>query len=103
MKSESAARRNILVLTTGYPSKANPYSCAFVHTRVREYMRRGLDVTVCHWDPRLEDNSHYEYEDVKVHVCSIKGVRDTIDELGPFSLIVAHFADVPVLNILERE
>ena len=103
MKSESAAKRNILVLTTGYPSKENPYSCAFVHTRVREYMRRGLDVTVCHWDPRLEDDSHYEYEGVKVHVCSIKGVRDTIDELGPFSLIVAHFADVPVLNILERE
>ena len=95
--------RKILVLTTGYPSRENPYSCAFVHTRVREYGKQGIDVAVCCWNPLMDDSSRYEYEGVEVRVCGIKGVRETIDEGGPFPLIVAHFADMPVLNILERE
>lgn len=95
--------QKVLVISPGYPSEKNPYICAFVHTRVKEYRRQGLDVSICLWNVERETPLRRTYEGVEVCECNMHGLRAFIDENGPYGVIVAHFADVPVLNILERE
>lgn len=96
---------SVLVITPGYPSEENLYTCAFVHARVKAYLAHGLDVTVCvssKWS-RPDTMYRYEIDGVRVSVCGIKGLRELLREHEAFDVIVAHFADELVLNVLERE
>ena len=90
-------------MATGYPGKDDPRRCASVHVRTKEYARQGLDVSVCLWNPCFEYPSHDEYDGVRLLRSGAKGLRAFIDETGPYSVIVAHSADVQLLNVLERE
>ena len=100
MKNDS----KILVLTPGYPSKENPYTCAFVHTRVKAYLDRGIGCRVCVINPWLrEDGLEYGFDGVDVSARKIKGVREILREEGPFQVVVAHMPSAELLNVLERE
>ncbi len=94
----------VLVLSPSYPSLENPYPCAFVHARVREYMAAGVKPTVV--IPTMADTEtscSRVYEGVKVHLAGIAWIRKRLAEGPRFDVIVVHFANVPLLNILERE
>ena len=39
-------KKNVLVVTTGYPSENDKYNTSFVHTRVQEYLKNGISVDV---------------------------------------------------------
>jgi len=77
-----------LVVAPGYPSNDNIYNNAFVHSRVKQYKERNMDVIVFSIDKKNMDD--YEYEGVKV-IC---GNYDKLTELlknNTFSKILIHF------------
>ena len=99
------ANQRVLILTPGYPSAENPYTCAFVHTRVKEYLNQDLVCSVCVVNPWLRDDEglNYEFDGVAVRARKINGIREILRSEGPFAVIVAHMPSAELLNVLERE
>lgn len=69
----------VLVLSTTYPSKHDLYAMCFVHTRVRAYVERGLEVTVLSFNSK----SDYVYEGIRV-------VTKLPFDISEFDVVVSH-------------
>lgn len=52
----------LLILTQDYPSQSNPYALAYIHTRVREYKKKGFSVNVLSFNCK----NNYEFEEISV-------------------------------------
>ena len=52
-----------LLITPGYPSESNKYNTAFVHTRVKEYLKANINVDVLEIN-YLSGISKYTFENV---------------------------------------
>lgn len=77
-----------LIITPGYPSDSNVYNNAFVHSRVKQYMKRGLPIIVFSLNKETTDN--YIYDGVEV----IEGGYERLATLlrkENFSKVLIHF------------
>jgi glycosyltransferase involved in cell wall biosynthesis len=84
------ASRRVAVVTPTYPSSADPYSCGFVRSRVREYQRRGLEPLVVCASPIHRFQCAYELDGVPVLRGDLAQLRRLLDERG-FAAILLHF------------
>ncbi|GAC10539.1 glycosyltransferase [Paraglaciecola chathamensis] len=73
----------ILVLCEAYPEKTKPYQLMYVHTRVREYLKQGLDVTVL----SFRANDDYEIDGVQVK-------KEQRLNAGDFDLVISHAPNI---------
>ena len=55
-------KSSVLVITPAYPSSANFYLCAFVHTRVKAYLEADLSVDVVCADASYWYEREWEHE-----------------------------------------
>ncbi len=78
-----------LVVTPGYPSNDNKYNNAFVHSRVIQYIKNGLNVDV--FSVSKKQNSTYQYEGVNVVEGTLKDLSCYLKE-SKFDKILIHFA-----------
>lgn len=84
-------KKKILLITPSYPSPDNLYACGFVHSRVKEYIKQGLDVEVAcvYW---YNSMAHYEIEGVNVYRTNYDQLRSIL--MGrKYDSILVHFFD----------
>ena len=84
--------QDILVVTPSYPSLENLYHCAFVHSRVKEYINSGLKVQVASISGENWFQTIYNHEGVPV----IKGNYGDLKQLlsrHQYKVILTHFVD----------
>ena len=90
----------ILIVTPNYPTKENLYNCAFVHSRVKEYIKSGLKVQVASISYINETENMYIHDEVPV----IKGNYITLRKLlskKQYKVIVTHFVDESLFPIYD--
>lgn len=84
-------KKNILLITPSYPSSENLYSCGFVHSRVKEYQKNGMNVDVA-----VVYNSntmcHYNIEGVDVYKTDYTQMKSII-MAKRYDAILVHFFD----------
>ncbi|TWH28751.1 MULTISPECIES: FkbM family methyltransferase [unclassified Aminobacter] len=93
-------RSRYLLLTNHYPTYDSLYRNGFVHSRVKAYKERGVDVDVF----RLrtdEPLSYHEFEDVDV----ITGSQEALSSLisgGNYEHVLVHFLDPNMWTVLSE-
>jgi len=92
-------RSRILLVTNGYPSTDALYRNAFVHRRVLDYRRAGVDVDVfCHRP--LEPLTYHEFEGTDV----VSGRADLLRRMiasNTYETVLVHFLDAEIWRELE--
>lgn len=96
---KSRLNGDMLVITPGYPSESNKYNTAFVHTRVKEYIKSNinLDVLVINELPGI---SQYTFEGIDVIRADYAFLRDVLSTKH-YKNIVIHFFDCNYGNVLD--
>lgn len=89
-----------LLITPGYPSLENKYNTAFVHTRVQEYNKAGinLDIAVVNGIPEMR---LYEFEGIHVFKCDYFKLREILRK-KKYKRILIHFFEDNYGNILDN-
>lgn len=84
-------KHDTLLITPGYPSLENKYNTAFVHTRVQEYKKVGmnLDVAVINGIPEI---NIYEFEGIQVFKGDYFNLREILQK-KQYKKIIVHFFD----------
>lgn len=84
-------QKSILLITPSYPSPDNLYACGFVHARVKEYIKQGLNVEVaCVYE--YNSMAHYEIEGVQVYKTGFEQLRSIL-MCRKYDAILVHFFD----------
>lgn len=84
-------KKNVLLITPTYPSLDNLYNCAFVHARVKEYQKSGIDVeVVCAHN--YNTMSYYEIEGISVYKTPYSQLRSILMS-KKYDAILVHFLD----------
>jgi glycosyltransferase involved in cell wall biosynthesis len=83
-----------------YPKNENLYRNAFIHKRVLEYMKRGLDIDVFVLDETLNERKTYTFENVKVIEGNKFECRRYIDHIKPKKILV-HFINRHIIDVLK--
>ncbi len=92
-------KKKILLLTPLYPSADNLYACGFVHTRVKEYQKNGIDVEViCVSD--YNAMGHYVFDGIDVYRTGYTQLR-AILMFRKYDAILVHFFDEKIAHYLE--
>lgn len=94
------SKSNVLVLTNIYPSYDDLYRNAFVHQRVKEYKRNGLNVNVMCFN-NINKHGYREFEGIDV----INGFKDELEavlESGSIDTVCVHFLDRNMWEVLEK-
>ena len=90
---------DILIITPLYPQPDNAYLCAFVHSRMREYARRGMKVDVV--SKNFEGESCvYEFEGVTVPQLSLDDLQRVLRRTH-YTTIGIHFIEMDYARVLE--
>jgi len=84
-------KNDTLLITPGYPSLENKYNTAFVHTRVQEYKRAGMNLDVAVINGISEINV-YEFEGIQVFKGDYFNLREILQK-KKYKKIIAHFFD----------
>lgn len=99
MAKECNKTADVLIVAPDYPSTHNLYLCAFVHSRVREYVKQGLHVQVAaiggNWYETM-----YSFEGVSVYNGTPAGLKELLSR-KQYKVIVTHFANVPLFQIYD--
>lgn len=90
---------DILVITPSYPSQEHKYLSGFVHSRVVEYKKNGIDVDVAIVYDYL-NTSKYEFEGIKASRMTYLDLRTLITR-KKYKKILVHFFDRKYFNVLE--
>ncbi|MCL1631169.1 glycosyltransferase family 4 protein [Sporolactobacillus sp. CPB3-1] len=85
-------------MTNAYPSKDHLYKNAFIHRRVLEYKRKGINVEVL-----IPSNkySSYIFEGIKVVENNIHSLRKQLNNYKPHKIII-HFLMPPIMSIISQ-
>lgn len=90
-----------VVLSPGYPSVDNKYSHAFIHTRVRRYIKNGEKIDVIVVNDQIRSSSRqYEFEGIRITELGY-GVARSILQERKYSKILVHFFDEKYAQILD--
>ncbi|GGA66720.1 hypothetical protein GCM10011521_01080 [Arenimonas soli] len=90
----------LLLVCNGYPQDGELYRNAFVHRRVLEYRRRGVDVDVVWVTSRFAQRS-YLFDGVLVHVCPPAVLAATLGVSG-HAAVAVHFLDAEIWQGIEQ-
>ena len=84
-------KKNYLLITPLYPSPDNLYACGFVHARVKEYNKAGInvDVTVIHSN---NESAFYSIDDIDVYKTDFCEMRSILMS-KKYDGILVHFFD----------
>ena len=88
-----------LLITPGYPSESNKYNTAFVHTRVKEYLKANINVDVLEIN-YLSGISKYTFENVNVIRADYYFLREALSQ-HKYKNIIIHFFDCNYGNVLD--
>ena len=83
----------IAVVSSRYPSPYNPYVYAFVHTRVKQYLKKGIQTTVL---VPAKEKAIYEIEGVQVHrmpALEILSILQMFDVVMLHLLHISHMSE----------
>jgi spore maturation protein CgeB/glycosyltransferase involved in cell wall biosynthesis len=97
---EILSKTKYLLVTNIYPSYENLYRNGFVHSRVKEYKQRGIDVDVFCLHAN-ESISYYEFENIDV----ITGSQKTLHTLlgnEKYTSVLVHFLNADMWNVLKE-
>lgn len=84
-------KKRILLITPSYPSPDNLYACGFVHSRVKEYIKQGLEVEVASVY-KYNSMAYYEIEGVPVYRTDYSQLRSIL--MGrKYDALLVHFFD----------
>ena len=100
LMNEVSKEPEVLVITPNYPSLENLYYCAFVHSRVKEYIDSGLKVQVASISGANSFETVYTHEKVPV----IRGNYYDLRELlvrKQYKVIITHFVDESLYPIFD--
>lgn len=86
-----------ILVTSQYPSEENLYANGFVHSRVLEYIKRGIEINVYVNDKSVAPYQ-YEYQGVSVKVGNKSDLAEFINKFNPDKILV-HFLDRHLMNI----
>lgn len=90
---------DILVVTPSYPSEEHKYLSGFVHSRVVEYKKHGINVDVAVvYD--YKNISSYEFEGIKAVRMSYLHLR-TLLQKKKYKKILVHFFDKHYFNVFQ--
>lgn len=89
-----------LLLTNHYPSYDNLYRNGFVHSRVKSYLDRRVQVEIFRLH-QVEVTSFHEFENVDV-VTGNQGALRTLLESGRHKHILVHFLTPEMWDVLQR-
>lgn len=90
---------DVLVVTPGYPSSENLYTCGFVHSRVKEYQNSGLNVQVAVIGNNWYQTS-YKLDGIDVFKGAYVNLKSILSK-KQFKTIVVHFVDEHLLQIFD--
>jgi len=82
----------IAVVSSRYPSPHSPYEYAFVHTRVKQYLAKGEQVTVL---VPAKERAAYEFEGVRVHRMPVAEMPAILGQHEVAMLHLLHVSYVP--------
>ena len=88
----------IFILTNGYPSNESLYQNAFVHRRVLEYVRSGINIKV--FIPSRQKQK-YIFDGIEVYKDSEGNIVEYFNKNKPKKIIV-HFILPEIINILYK-
>lgn len=95
----SEFNNDILVVTPSYPSEEHKYLSGFVHSRVVEYKKNGINVDVAVvYD--YKNISSYEFEGIKAVRMSYIHLR-TLLQRKKYKKILVHFFDKHYFNVFQ--
>lgn len=89
---------DVLLLTNHYPSYDDLYRNGFVHSRVKAYKERGVEVDVFRFR-KDQAVSWHEFQDVDVITGSPTGLRRML-ESGKYRHVLVHFLDADMWEVL---
>lgn len=91
---------DVLVVAPAYPSSQNLYLCAFVHSRVKEYINLGLKVQVASISSANHSREVYIHDEVPVIKGNYKDLKKLLAQ-KKYKVIITHFVDenlYPIYN-----
>ncbi len=83
-----------------YPKEGSLYRNAFIHRRVLEYKKRGIEVEICVLDETLSNSNEYFYEGIKVIEANSTDCQEYITCLNPQKILV-HFISRDIIKVLD--
>ena len=89
----------ILIITPSYPSEANDYLCAFVHARVKGYLKQGLDFDLIQVN-NLNATYKYDYDGVHVVSLPLIGMRLLLQKRH-YEKVAIHFFGEEYAHVLD--
>ncbi len=93
-------RSDTLLVTNHYPRYDDLYRNAFVHSRVKGYLQRGVDVDVFLLRPNVV-TSYHEFENVDVLTGGPQALCNLLDN-GHYKTVLVHFLSREMWEALER-
>ena len=98
--SEISKSPEVLVITPNYPSLQNLYYCAFVHSRVKEYIKSGISVQVASISSYNTFETMYNHEGVSVIRGNYRVLRELLSK-KQYKVIITHFVDEGLYPIFD--
>lgn len=83
-----------------YPKEGNLYRNAFIHRRVLEYIKRGLDIEVFVLDEASTEINRYVFDNVRVIEGNKTACKNYINRIKPTKILV-HFINRHIIKVLE--
>ena len=91
---------DVLVITPNYPSLENLYYCAFVHSRVKEYVSNGLKVQVISVSQNNWFQTIYKHEGIPVFRGTYADLKNLLSR-KQYKVIITHFVDENLYPIFD--
>lgn len=98
--AEVETKNDVLVIVPDYPSYVNLYTCAFAHSRNRNYVKNGLNVQVFAVNSSLWYQTKYNFDGVDVIKSNYKDLKKLLN-MHLYKTIVVHFVDEKLLQIFD--
>lgn len=92
-------KSDVLIITPMFPSLNKPYSATFVYSKVKEYIKNGINPDVAVVSNADKNLYQYNYDGIKVNKMSFDDLRNVIQK-GKYKKILIHFFDRQICNSL---
>lgn len=90
-----------LLICPGYPSDNDKYNCAFIHTRVKEYKKMGMNIDIANINDLFQNKTIFsEFEGIKVIRTSFNNIRQVLRKKH-YDKILIHFFNERHAQILD--
>ena len=92
--------KKYLLVVPGYPSEKNRYNNGFVHTRVRIYLRSGLNVDIFSVS-KMYKLKYYSYDNVQVIEGNYENLAKQLQHEN-YNRILVHFAFKRIMEVIMK-